>query len=99
MKFEVEMWAFREGEIREVQVPNRQYEEAKEHEGAVLDLIYTYGQNDFQPHPTLPSVSVGDVIRLNGKKYRVRNIGFDIVPDDYNAPKSHTEVAYLPDGE
>ena len=41
-----------------------------------LDQIFYYGQNDFQPVPNHCSVSVGDIIRLEGKRYRVEATGF-----------------------
>lgn len=73
MKFKVEMLAFGEGQIREVTIP--------EGENATLDTIYYYGQNDFQPLEH-PSVSMGDVINFDNKKWLVAGIGFTEMTDD-----------------
>ena len=46
---------------------------------SILDLIWHYGQNDFQPLPRR-SVSVGDVIELHSEAhYRVAPVGFEKV--------------------
>ena len=45
-----------------------------------LDHIFYYGQNDFQPVANHCSVSVGDIIRLEGKRYRVDAVGFTEIP-------------------
>lgn len=73
--FEVEMHAFGNGAIREVDVPIQALADCGGH---VLDLIFRLGQNDFQPKP-YPSVSVGDVIRLGTWRYRVEPVGFSEV--------------------
>lgn len=70
MKFEVEMLAFEGGKIREVEVPDD--------DERLLNLVFHYGQNDFQPLP-ICSVSVGDVIRLGNRKFRVDSLGFSEV--------------------
>ena len=41
-----------------------------------LEQIFYYGQNDFQPREKCPSVSMGDVIDLEGQKYIVLALGF-----------------------
>jgi len=46
-----------------------------------LDHIFYYGQNDFQPVANHRSVSVGDIIRLEGKRYRVDAVGFTEIPE------------------
>lgn len=74
MIFDVEMLAFgKPNEIRKVNVPDS---EITEDHAQNLNLVYKYGQNDFQrlPHP---SVSVGDVINYNNEKYVVASIGFE----------------------
>lgn len=43
---------------------------------AILNMAFELGQNDFQPVPERYSVSVGDVIELFGKNYRVKGAGF-----------------------
>jgi hypothetical protein len=73
MKVKVYMLAFgKPGEIREVDVPN---EEVVEDTDALLESVFYYGQNDFQPQQH-PSVSVGDVVELDSKYYLVMGIGF-----------------------
>lgn len=71
--FEVEMRAFRNGEIREVEVEN-----PADDIDSLLEQIFKYGQNDFQPK-AFPSVSMGDVIRIDGTRYRVGMFGFEEV--------------------
>ena len=77
MIVEVEMVAFADqGKsfgIREVEIPDA--EAARLSEEKLLELIFRYGQNDFQPKQ-VPSVSVGDVIRIDGKRFLVSAMGF-----------------------
>jgi len=40
-----------------------------------LELVFRYGQNDFQPKP-MPSVSAGDAIYFKGSVYYVAGVGF-----------------------
>ena len=42
----------------------------------VLDAVFMYGQNDFQPIEMTCSVSVGDVIELDGDLFIVMDMGF-----------------------
>lgn len=44
----------------------------------VLELIFKYGQNDFQPRPGFASVSVGDIIHYGNAMFRVDADGFSI---------------------
>ena len=77
MTFEVEMNAFQEGAIREVNVP---YEELAPNDlDQNLEKIFYYGQNDFQPVKDRCSVSAGDVIRFNGMRFEVAMFGFEEV--------------------
>ena len=82
--FEVEMHAFGEGgtELRIVDVPAAEIEISLARDVThpadapnILHAIYRYGQNDCHPKPCR-SVSVGDIIRLDGKRYRVDSVGF-----------------------
>jgi hypothetical protein len=41
-----------------------------------LELVFYWGQNDFQPVKGSPSVSVGDVIEFLDKEYKVEPVGF-----------------------
>jgi hypothetical protein len=61
--------------IRMVDVPADEMAQATS-VPATLDLVFRYGQNDFQPK-RMPSVSVGDVIRYEGQRWRVEPIGFN----------------------
>lgn len=42
----------------------------------VLETIFKYGQNDFQPVAGSPSLSVRDIIHWSGHKYRIEPTGF-----------------------
>lgn len=75
---EVEMLAFGGGAIRKVRIPHDEFVPLAPL--AQMDLVFRYGQNDFQPQP-MPSVSVGDVIRYQGRRYRVAPIGFECLPE------------------
>lgn len=72
------------GEWRPVDVPMAEYNNVRDDIESVLDLVFRWGQNDFQPKP-FPSVSCGDVIFVgnpvvaqdnNGEPYRVAFVGF-----------------------
>jgi hypothetical protein len=71
---EVEMLAFMNGVMRQVEIPQDEFLMAED-ELAILELVFKYGQNDFQPKP-FASVSVGDVIRFRGRRYAVSAFGF-----------------------
>lgn len=71
--FQVELLAFgKPGEIREVEISD---EEANADTVDKLEAIFKFGQNEFQPRRH-PSVSVGDVIRMDGEKFLVCRLGF-----------------------
>ena len=73
MIYDVELIAFgKPGEIRQVNVPDSQL---TEDHLSNLQLVFHYGQNDFQKLPH-PSVSVGDIINYNNEKFLVAAIGF-----------------------
>ena len=79
MIVEVEMLAFGEpGEVRKVNVPD---EFCNSEEIKLLDAVFHYGQNDFQPQ-NHPSVSAGDVIRWKGENHLVAGMGFRKLTDD-----------------
>jgi hypothetical protein len=72
------------GEVRRVVVPADELERAATDE-EVCGLVYHYGQNDFQ-YAKHPSVSKGDVIRLDGRHWMVDSCGFSpIAADDLAA--------------
>jgi hypothetical protein len=74
MKIEVEMRAFMDGAIRVVNIPDEELGPDPT-EMAVLELVFKYGQNDFQPQQ-MTSVSVGDVVRYDGRRFEVYSTGF-----------------------
>lgn len=81
MKFKAHMLAFNErGVIRSITVPDSEYNACTTRE-EVLNLIYHYGQNDFQPQRCY-SVSVGDVIEVDGAFHAVSPVGFREVSEE-----------------
>ena len=79
----VRMLAFMDGELRPVDVPDAQ---VRSDTHQMLEQVYYFGQNDFQPVPKRCSVSIGDVALLNGKFYIVRTCGWaEISPRDLEA--------------
>jgi hypothetical protein len=86
---EVEMRAFGGGKVRTVVIPVAegvgQTTESPFWRDLTteqkLDHTFYYGQNDFQPVANHCSVSVGDIIRLEGKRYRVDAVGFTEIPE------------------
>jgi hypothetical protein len=76
MIFPVRMMAFHGSDVvRSVDLPINSIEAMPQDD--LLDLIYKYGQNDFQPVEKICSVSVGDVIELpNGENHLVVSFGF-----------------------
>ena len=75
MKINVHMSAYStKNDIRTVEVPDNEIT-PKTTVNQMLALIYHYGQNDFQPQ-NHPSVSVGDVVGLEGDYYMVLGIGW-----------------------
>jgi hypothetical protein len=93
---EVEMQAFDGGRLRTVVIPVAegvgQTTESPFWRDLTtdqkLDHIFYYGQNDFQPVANHCSVSVGDIIRLEGKRYRVDAVGFTEIPESASAIQS-----------
>ena len=77
VKIPVEMLAFMNGEIREVEVPKTEWDAAEDKTDR-LELVFKYGQNDFQPQE-MCSVSMGDVIVMGNSRYRVAMFGFEEV--------------------
>jgi hypothetical protein len=73
--FEVEMLAFSRGdpEIRIVKVPSSELNGIPEHD---LERVFYWGQNDFQQVSRRCSVSMGDVVRMDGERWRVEMCGF-----------------------
>ena len=74
MKYKVHMLAFnKKGSIKEVNVPDDDVVRSK----SIVDVaekVYCYGQNQFLPRRVktdFPSVSMGDVIEIEGRYFDV----------------------------
>ncbi len=65
--------------FRTVEIPEDEVNEETTLE-ETLDLVYRYGQNEFQPRD-YPSVSSGDVIVVNQEFYIVESFGFKKIPE------------------
>lgn len=84
MLIDVEMLAFMDGEVRTVDVPDYEWQEACKLDAemrtgmpnAALGQVFWYGQNEMQNVPGMCSVSVGDVAIVDGQFFRVDSIGF-----------------------
>jgi len=76
MDINVEMNAFNDGKIRTVNVPDEEMTGIIEQD---LELVFKYGQNDFQPKP-ISSVSVDDVVVMpvgeELERWKVASLGF-----------------------
>lgn len=76
---------------RLVTIPPHEWEAAREESTDLkLGLVFQYGQNDFSAsnpeHNTTYSLSVGDVILLDGKLYAICGIGFtEITRDQFDS--------------
>lgn len=80
-KFNVRMLAFEDdGVIRQVDVPDDKVVLTKSHL-ELLELIFYYGQNDFQPQQVC-SVSMGDVAEIGDKFYRCEAVGWKEISDE-----------------
>lgn len=95
MKFQVQMLAFQEkGLVREVDVSDQVLREMDFTKESLLDKIFYYGQNDFQPL-RCRSVSVGDVIIVHGHLYLVDRTGFkEIDNKEFEDYKSHSQTRF-----
>lgn len=77
MIIEVEQWAFGNGEIRQVNLPDDTVEPDAGHEHEkdnFLDTVFYFGQKPNEQGRY--SVSVGDIIRLNNEKHLICALGF-----------------------
>jgi len=45
----------------------------------MLNSVWHYGQNDFQPSTRQRSLMVGDIVRLYGRRFKIDNFGFSEV--------------------
>lgn len=88
MKIDVHLTAFQGGQVRQVEVPEN---ECTGSTNALLEIIYSYGQNEAQPQKDRCSVSPGDVIELRGRLYMILMVGFtEITKDNIEAFKKLT---------
>jgi hypothetical protein len=56
----------------------------------VLEQVFKFGQNDFQPRP-MPSVSVGDVAEIGDRLFMVMPMGWhEISKKEYDALRAPT---------
>jgi hypothetical protein len=83
MKYKAYMTAFKtKADTREIEIPNEAIKDKSQDQ--ILELIYKHGQNDFQSMPS-PSISVGDIIELEGRYFMVRPFGFsEISKEDFD---------------
>jgi len=92
MQIKVHMLAFNDDNpspVRVVDVPQEDYNNVTGHSDPwmLADVVYCYGQNDFQARP-IRSVSVGDVIEFpDGRLLRVRGVGFEVLPEGTDLAK------------
>ena len=83
MKVQVEMLAYHNEPNKTRGVDVGTYDPADGLD-ALLNKVFYYGQNDFQPIINCCSVSVGDVINFEGQKYLILPIGFQrMTPEEY----------------
>lgn len=67
--------------IRNVNIPDYEFTEADGIPEQILELVFEYGQNEFQPQE-IASVSVGDVANLDGVYYMCAPMGWDKISKD-----------------
>ena len=84
MKIIVELLAFgKDGEVREVEVTDADMSFSRIGEfgdEGLAELAFRRGQNGVQPQPH-PSVSMGDVVHVNGKRYIYMTVGVRLLTD------------------
>jgi hypothetical protein len=73
MIINVFLTAFQGGQIRQVEMPDI---ECTGSTNRILEIIYSYGQNEAQPQKDRCSISPGDVIELRGRLYMILMVGF-----------------------
>lgn len=73
MKVTTGLYAFVD-DSRIVDVPDAEWNDAKT-TAERLELVYHYGQNDFQPQG-VPSLTAGDVVIVDGDIWIIAMIGF-----------------------
>ena len=68
MILHAEMHAFAGGAIREIEIPDDEWKSQPTFLDR-LELAFYYGQNEHQPRPGLPSLSIGDVLVVPHERY------------------------------
>lgn len=83
-RIKAHMWAYAQGKIREVTIPVADADDVPS-----LEDVFYFGQNDFAVGPeknSTPSLSVGDVVELDGRFHRVESCGFkEMSSEEYEA--------------
>jgi hypothetical protein len=84
MIFKVELHAYAGRKIRDVEIPDDElvFDGTVQ---SILRQVFMWGQNEMQPRK-IPSVSAGDIIAYQGRRYLVRFQGFAEVPLGYQFP-------------
>jgi hypothetical protein len=72
MLIQAHLYAFGNGEVRPINVPDKEWVGTIEEK---LERVFYWGQNDFQPLK-FPSLSVGDVVKVEGRNFLVKTCGF-----------------------
>lgn len=96
MTVKVHMFAFAEAGdrsmVRMVNIPDDEFSRAKDIH-TKLELVFRYGQNDFQPQP-IPSVSVGDVVELDGRYFTATSAAWkEFTKKEFLALKPPTAIS------
>lgn len=85
MLVNVMLLGYGEGQLRPVNIPDEEKPEGMD-TLQLLERVFYWGQNDFQPLPDRYSVSVGDVALLNGQFWVVRPMGWaELTPAEFQA--------------
>jgi len=81
LTYKVHMLAFEDTEkVREVDIPENEVYACNKDVFQLLERVFYYGQNDFQPKP-ICSVSMGDVAEIDGKFYLCMGCGWEEITD------------------
>jgi hypothetical protein len=68
-------------EVPDHEVCPDEHDETIDHGARLLELVFYYGQNDFQPKP-IRSLSCGDVVEMpDGSLHRVLGVGWEHLPE------------------
>jgi hypothetical protein len=71
------------GELRPVEIPDSDHPDLMSND-RLLDRVFYYGQNDFQPMKDCYSVSVGDVAHMRGRFWLCQSVGWrELTNEEY----------------